>query len=89
MARKKRSLKARSRDAIVNRTLDVDQESNSRNYRARGDYMINPDLENVRHEKPRCYSGVRPYSVYGICSTQKHRVKLYSTVACPPLIVQV
>ena len=56
MARKKRSLKARSRDAIVNRTLDVDQDSNSRNYRARGDFMVNPDLENVRHEKPRCYS---------------------------------
>lgn len=56
MARKKRSLKARSRDAVVNRTLDVDQESEGRNYRARGDFMLNPDLDNVRHEKPRCYS---------------------------------
>ena len=67
MARKKRSLKARSRDAIVNRTLDVDQDSNSRNYRARGDFMVNPDLENVRHEKPRCYSeGKTVFRVWNI-----------------------
>lgn len=54
MSRKKRSLKPRTRESVENRQLDADADS-GRSLTPRGDFSINPNVQNVRLDKLRCY----------------------------------
>lgn len=54
MSRKKRSLKPRNRESVENRQLDADADS-GRLLTPRGDFSINPNVQNVRLDKLRCY----------------------------------
>ena len=54
MSRKKRSLKPRTRESVENRQLDADADG-GRSLTPRGDHSINPNVNNVRLDKLRCY----------------------------------
>ena len=53
--RAKRTLVPRTRESI-NRRMEPDQDQGN-NGLLRGDYTINPKLQNVRYDRLRCYEG--------------------------------